>query len=201
MIIRRTLAALVLCTLANPAVATRQDDARFLVQTFVSAEGVEKIRLHVAKVVVALFAETLKEKSVRINDADRFAALLPDQITTPLVDVILRHGREKCFAQFTPEDLAYVADFFRANPDWETTSAKDFGDPRYTLPLKAQLQFGMCLTFAASGLKHHMKQAGVKLRPEHMPIFADTLVQQGIASFPNRVLRDSIISDIRQSGQ
>ena len=198
--------------LAPQGRATPQDDAAFIVRELVAVNH-RGLRETMASQWSGVYAERLGERSVWLLDRDRFAQGVPLTIVAPWVERLEQAMINKCFSDYSAQALHNLAETFRQDPD--RSWAKNSGDRPVSMeefredvkalgentPVRASLVFLFCGLPLTAQMKREMRVEVKTLADGHSGEIADILAEPGIAAFPNRIIKQNILSEIRNAGR
>ena len=152
----------------------------------------ENVRLTEAKAYTKTYVHWLQEHAVRIRNQDKFANLIPRTIAQDTVEQIKQRAATECLASFSDDDLSrLVLEVSQMSPTEQKSVAS--GTLQYEVGLKlVGCLFGIILqsqtTFRDEDRVPPLNQSG---------FLADILETSGVADFPNRIVRKSILQGLR----
>lgn len=203
---RRRFAGLV-CSLivavAHPVAATPQTDADYIAASFVRADDFQKtLRDMLAKAGARQLAGALAQRSVKIRDEVRLVALLPDYLTDGMAQRLEHRFAQVLVQGMEPAQLAALADDLRrgvldpgaAQASISATRETIGPDVSKTLEEVAKTAAGVTLISLAV---LETRQITVDLTAPFVP---DLLVVDGLFDFPNRIVRQDLIRELRAAG-
>ena len=216
----KTLAIAIALTVAQPVLATQKNEVAYLMDTLLTQESKEKFRLSFASSYAKVYTKYLKEKSVTIVDQDKFAGMMPTSLTDRWLQP-LENDVEQCFNDLPPEVIKLGSDYIRwgilkqqeATPQQSETSQPDLltdaGLEQWKRSIEEAVEIlerpGLTEVIAISlcvvhSVAHDKVQKEEQVQPgTDVSFLADILETSGVARFPNRVLKDDILSELRET--
>ena len=179
--------------LVFPVSAAPQDDKAFILAHFLDEDAKMNIRTHLAEAHARHYARRLQQKSVKVVDTERFASLLPEPFNDPSLAIAVQRVSDRCFARFSPAELSEGVSRIKMNP----AGAIDTPEELKSIEQRIALVFGICYVGQVGMLGAEIVRGETRKSPEANQMIAEILAVPGVAVFPNRVLRDSILRDIR----
>ena len=216
---KRRLVSLLCCFLflaVQPASASPQTDADYIAAHFIK-DNEFRTALHdmVVKAVAGGLSSALATRSVKIRDNNRFLALLPDTVSNSLFERVEKTAADQLVQSWDDLRLQSFADYLRKMPPVSKAglSGANAETEKNALTLEEY-------TAKIAGLEHDdsfknemaMTAVGVMLIGLVMnetqkidinlkaPYVADMLQVDGIFNFPNRIVRNDLIRELRGSG-
>lgn len=111
---RKLLTTLItLFFLQSEAAASPADDAVFLTSQHLNSETVQAVRRWAARIHVRALANPLAERDIKIRDADRFAEMIPNEITDLAIRSYLESGERIYLETFSSSHLDQISTFHR----------------------------------------------------------------------------------------
>jgi hypothetical protein len=177
------------------ALASPKDDAAIIVNHLITDEVLEQSRAPISRAYVEAYTGALSEMSVQILDQEQFSAILPDTFTDGWVRLVRQRMVETCFRKLPVDDVRVVAGFYRTG---------DVNAENLPRKIKGQLDrvslsVALCYSGTTRRLSDEIKSGDVEPLNQDMSIIADILETDGIATFPNRIVRNRLINGLRNS--
>ncbi|MDQ2092646.1 hypothetical protein [Rhodalgimonas zhirmunskyi] len=227
---RLTLLFLFLISLApaSQAVAGAAEDVRFITQHVLRDVMKKTVPDMVAGAYTHHYIDWLRERSARLEDAGRFAELLPPEATQVWVARFPGVVETQCFKTFSPKELRLAAEDIRRNPKGavkkkseKTRRAIDPADPvsgleavnrdlaalnremeematalRTDPRMRVEMAGGACafrtlLNYSWAIAQSPKIEADISVKG-----LSEILQTPGIATFPNRIVRQSILREV-----
>lgn len=173
------------------ASASPNDEVKYIINHFLTDETLERARSSIALAYVSLYADLLNEKSIKVVDRERFSEMLPTSLTDSQLQLLRSRAEERCLEKFSADELSEVVQSIRQNPDGLHPPIEDLGNIRVT----AEMAVIVCYMFKLSNLRVSL------IRSDERPPTAyliDVLEADGIVFFPNRIVRQTVISEFRK---
>jgi len=204
------LACILLIAAIQPAFASPQTDAEYIAADLINSADFKAKLLEMAKDAQARdLAAALSKRSVRITDNEKLLGLLPVQISDPMIEHIRQAAVDRLAQRVKPAQLASLAEYLRNTPP-AMRSAKEagLGDRVLTIEEFQQeiaalaegeaLKNDIALTFVGVLLIHlavrEVSQIDTNLASAEI---ADMLEVDGVFGFPNRIVRQDLIRELR----
>jgi hypothetical protein len=216
---KRNLFSLVFCLLISivqPASASPQTDADYIAAHFITDDDFQTMsRDMVVKAFAGGLSSALAARSVKIKDDDRFVALLPDTVSVSLFERLQKAASEQLVRSWEPAQLASFAHYLRnmppvsqavqsaANADTENRalSVEEFQLKVAALErdetAKNEIAMTAVVVMLISMVVQENRRIEINLKA---PYVADMLEEDGVFSFPNRIVRNDLIRELRGSG-
>jgi hypothetical protein len=204
-----------LVVLVQPAFASPQTDANYIASHFVTADDFKKTLLDMGvKAHATTLASALSTLSVKIKDQDRFVALLPNYFSADLFDRLQKMASDRLVQSWEPAQLESFADYLRNRPPQSpavgTGQDPDTGGKVATIEdyqqeisgLQTDDSFKNEIALTAVGVMlislivQETSQIEIDLKA---PYVADMLEVDGVFSFPNRIVRNDLIRELRSA--
>lgn len=200
----------------QPAVASPQTDADYIADHFVTADDFQTLsRKMVVKAFAGGLASALATRSVKIKDQDKFVALLPDTVSGSMFARLQKTAADNLVQNWDAAQLASFADYLRklplvlqAGPSVATENTQKPPLSVEELPSKITalghddtFKNEMALTAVGVMLIALVVLEANKIEIDlRAPYVADMLEVNGVFSFPNRIVRNDLIRELRGSG-
>jgi hypothetical protein len=113
-VFRTVLLASFLVT-GHAALASPRDDAVYIVQRDLTPEWLDRVRSTIGRAFVFVYSKPLLRLNIEVADEDQFLELIPDEDIAPFVERYRVGLVEAYLSVYTPEQLAVVAEFLRAD--------------------------------------------------------------------------------------
>lgn len=179
----RTAGLILACV--TPAFAT-STERQVVIEHYLSADWFESIRATSALPYVRTVQDRLREHSVVVLDAKRFAEMLPKTLTDASAAAVRAHLVSHCFDPMTERAVAILADHIERG-----VSSDDavFGSAHYV----AERDLALCLVRAHLLGIAAPEGARADLPVQYRADVARILATPGIAQFPNRIIKLDVI--------
>lgn len=182
--------AFLIFTSSQQALADRGGDEKYVMQRFTANNFFEKYRDHFILAYVDVYANMLRERSIKVLDREGFARLLPPSIADGQVALHRNFVETQCLNKFSNEEVLKLAQTLKKYPQDPNASQKTPDDDG--LVLRAMLSVTMCALFGSGTIVDHMKQNGERPPTAYLP---KILRDSSIVSFPNRIVQQSAIAE------
>ena len=210
-----SLACCLLIAVVPPAFASPQTDADYIAAHFVEADDFKTtLRDMGVKAYATTLATALSTRSVKIKDHDGFIALLPASFSDELFDRLQKTVSDRLVQSWEPAQLESAADYLRQRPPESPVVRSDanagLGNKVFTIVEFKQEISGLqkddtfkdeiALTAIGVMLISLMVQETSKIDIDlKAPYLADMLEVDGVFSFPNRIVRNDLIRELRSA--
>ena len=152
----------------------------------------ENIRLTLAKTYANVYAKRVQEHAIQIRDRDKFADLLPRTVTQVAVDQIRQRTKTECLTSFSDDDLSRLVErVSQMSPGERKTYAPG------TLHSKVELSLVVCLSGSVIESQRTLLEEDRVPPLNQSGFLADILETNGVASFPNRIMRKNFLQGLR----
>ena len=205
-----------LISVAQPASASPQTDADYIAAHFITANDFQTMsRGMVAKAFASGLSSALAARAVKIRDSDKLVALLPDTVSSSLFERLQEKASDQLVQSWEPAQLASFAEYLQklppgsqavqsaANKDTEDSAltVKEFQQKIAALELDNTAKNEIASIAVAVMLIALVVQENRKIEIDlKAPYVADMLEEDGVFSFPNRIVRNDLIRELRGSG-
>lgn len=204
------LACFLLIATIQPASASPQSDAEYIAADLVNSAGFKAKLLEMAKDAQARdLAAALSTRSVRVRDNEKLLELLPVQISDAVIEHIRQAAIDRLAKSVEPAQLASLAEYLRNTPP-ALRSAQKAGLSGRVLTVE-EFQQEIASLAGDETFKNNIALTSVGIMVIHLAVrevsqidthltsaeIADMLNVDGVFSFPNRVVRQNLIRELR----
>jgi hypothetical protein len=203
MSLRKFFVAITLISFGQPTLASPQEDITSIASYLVTESLIEPMKVQIALAYTDVYAAFLQERSIFVLDRGQFANLLSDQVTGDAIILLRRLVTETCFRNLTADQISAAADEVRHIMSGQRPEPGNMvlSFPQQDLAISQQsLNIGVdfCSISLTLRLDSEIRQVGEIPSVAYLP---DILEIDGIASFPNRIVRRNTISEFRYQDQ
>ena len=190
------LATVFCLALGSPVAATEAEDIGYILDRIMS-ENPGEVHRQIALAYLHVHSDWLRERSVKIIDQERFADVFPGAATEDWVETLRERVVGGCFARFSADELRDAAELLGEYPDGGSSEAVDLGASGQNVLFAA----GLCWVMGALKLAEEIREGGEIPPGENIGYLADVLETEGVAAFPNRIVRRTVIEELRNSAR
>lgn len=193
MFLKTLMMAGLILACVTPASAT-STERQVVIEHYLSEAAFTSMHGSLAKRYVRTITEDLGANSVYIEDDGIFADMLPLSLTDGARAKMRAHLIETCFDTMSPREVAVAAAHVaQGDPASEHYSGDDLE--------RVQLRLGACIFGASLRWVNAPERKRAELPVAYHADVARILETPGVARFPNRVIRQSVISEYQRAAQ
>jgi hypothetical protein len=203
-------------TLVQPALASREDDAKYIASQIISDEFRTSVHDHYVRQSAKFISRDLAAKSIKVIDIDTFSNALKPHISGPSPARLEQILVDSLLGQIKPGKMEEIANYVRTNPIRAKPNHAATLDVAKTenVPIEKTLEaidsaiedgsltvgFGLSLVLFSTMISATTDPQNFFYDPE-APFMADVLATDGLFRFPNRIMRQNYIQEIRKANQ
>ncbi len=212
-----------LLAIAQPASASQEDDVTFVAEQLLTVGSLEQTRASIAVIYAKVYEKHLIEKAVKIADREKFQALFPHSIAEKWIDSY-KDRVQRCLHRAPPEKIEAAAGFIRNVGSMQQAAHQNINESRkdnatldqalsvwiselensvavFKAPGFAEtVQVSFCAGLGSSFTEEIKNDAEV--RPgKDISLLVDILATPGVATFPNRIIKNDILSELRETAK